>query len=441
MEDKAYALFDSILYEVVKFKRCAIAVSGGRDSVMLLHMVDNWLKVNCLKLEIVVITVDHGLRDQSKYETLFVRDMVLEMGYKCIILKCLLNGVDSNIQAQARDARYKLMTKWCRDSGFNVLLTAHNLNDQAETVFMRISRGSGIDGVCGIAYKKIMNKINIFRPILGYSRKRITKYLSERAVGWIEDPSNFSTRYSRTLFRKYIQTSEIDEELLCNRIKIFALHMSNVKNALDYYVRREVKNVVNIYNAGYLDIEIKKLCELPDEISSRVLMFSLKVIGCRLYKPRYSSFVNIFNNIKNFIKFSAKTINGCKLYYVGDSYIRVIRELNNIGSDVLLEDGVLWDNRFECKLQGCVIPNNKNLFVSALGITGYYSLKDIVDFKTSSVPKDVLYTIPVIKSNNEVVYSPDIKYNVSEGVFSNNFNEVSFVLVSSLLEYDYVSYV
>ena len=126
-------------------KPIALAVSGGPDSTALMFLISKSKKIK--KNDVTILTVDHALRKESKNEVDLVKSNAKRIGFKCKILKW--NGVkpSSGIQEAARKARYSLMLSWCEKNSVNKLFLAHHLDDQVETFLMRLSKGSGVDGL------------------------------------------------------------------------------------------------------------------------------------------------------------------------------------------------------------------------------------------------------------------------------------------------------
>src|SRR5689334_4230655 len=126
----------------------ALAVSGGGDSVALMHLAADWLKANGVPVELgTVLTVDHGLRPGSAREAQATASRAKSAGFKSHTL--VWRGVKprSNVEDGAREARYRLMGDWCRENGVPGVLLAHTRDDQAETFLLRLGRGSGVDGL------------------------------------------------------------------------------------------------------------------------------------------------------------------------------------------------------------------------------------------------------------------------------------------------------
>ena len=179
--DKASAIFPPdelrrVLTDLgidIDHARVAVAVSGGADSLALALMAAEIMPI-------VTLTVDHGLRSDSKEEAQYVHDVMRSKNIVHYILTWVGEKPTSNIQSEARTARYKLMEDWCASEGIKYLLTAHHMADQAETFMLRLARGSGVYGLSAInpISKGITNHdIIIARPFINIRKEILEAYL------------------------------------------------------------------------------------------------------------------------------------------------------------------------------------------------------------------------------------------------------------------------
>ena len=150
-----YKVYDEVI---------AVGVSGGADSLALLWKLNSWAKDNNKK--IVALTVDHGLREESAYEANYVAQIAKQWGIEHHILIWEGEKPQTGIEEKARKMRYSLLLNWCKNNNVNALAVAHHLFDQAETFFLRLHRGSGLDGLCGMLPISYMDNIKIIRPLL-----------------------------------------------------------------------------------------------------------------------------------------------------------------------------------------------------------------------------------------------------------------------------------
>jgi tRNA(Ile)-lysidine synthase len=187
----------------------AIAVSGGSDSMALLHLVLAWRDLMTEGPKLAALTVDHGLRAESAAEAETVAAHCAKLGIEHHTLRW--EGVRplTGIQAKARAARYDLVTEWCRRNGIPMLLTAHTAEDQAETVLMRARRTGSAESLAGIWPERRWQGIRVLRPLLSIRRLELRRYLAAQGVRWIEDPSNENERFERVRVRRQLASSDV----------------------------------------------------------------------------------------------------------------------------------------------------------------------------------------------------------------------------------------
>jgi tRNA(Ile)-lysidine synthase len=178
----------------------AVAVSGGRDSLALALLAHEWATER--GGQVLCLIVDHGLRTAAADEAAATRDRLSRRGIAAEILQWVGAKPERGVQEAARAARYDLLFDACRRHGILHLLVAHHADDQAETVAMRAARGSGPDGLAGMAALVEHRDARLLRPLLGVRRDRLTATLLERGMTWIDDPSNADPRFERVRVRQ-----------------------------------------------------------------------------------------------------------------------------------------------------------------------------------------------------------------------------------------------
>ena len=168
----------------------------------LMHLASRWVEMTGRGPEaLAVVTVDHGLRLESKDEAAFVAAEAERLGLRHATLSWAGEKPASGIQAAARRARYSLMTDYCRAEGFACLVTAHTEDDQAETFLMRLRRGSGLDGLAAMAGVSERDGVRLIRPLLAFPKARLTAYLRSRSLPYVTDPSNENLSFERVRLR------------------------------------------------------------------------------------------------------------------------------------------------------------------------------------------------------------------------------------------------
>ena len=177
---------------VARGQTVAVAFSGGRDSVALLHLLcalrRSW------SLDVVALHLDHRMRPDSGADADWVAGLCRAWDVP-LVAACMVRGARS--EAEARAARYAFLRSVMRVYRADVVATGHHRDDQAETVLMRIARGTGVRGLRGIAERRG----RLVRPLLPFDRAAIDAYVARERLAWREDPSNRETRYVRNLVR------------------------------------------------------------------------------------------------------------------------------------------------------------------------------------------------------------------------------------------------
>lgn len=185
-------------------QRFALAVSGGRDSMALAVLARDYAKAT--GADIAAFTVDHGLREGSDETAHQCAEWCEALGFQTSILNWRGDKPASGVQAAAREARYRLLAAACERHGHGALLTAHSADDQAETVFMRLRRGAGTAGLSAMADVSRIAAgagapLRLLRPLLSFTRARLTATVKAAGQGFIDDPANDDPTFERVRVR------------------------------------------------------------------------------------------------------------------------------------------------------------------------------------------------------------------------------------------------
>ncbi len=190
------------------------AVSGGSDSLALLWLLKRWRDARAPLLEIVAVTVDHGLRPEAATEAAAVGAICAPWGVSHEVRRWSGEKPTTGIAAGARLARYRLLGEAADARGADIVLTGHTMDDQAETVAMRQARGDG-RGAAGMAGVSLyQDRIWIVRPLLALRRERLRECLRAAGQSWIDDPSNENLAAERVRVRKALASSPGEVERL-----------------------------------------------------------------------------------------------------------------------------------------------------------------------------------------------------------------------------------
>lgn len=219
--------------------KLVVAVSGGVDSVVLLHLLSRY------STNLYVAHLNHGLRRESVAEEKFVRQLADRYNLPYFTRQLTLK---KGSEEEARKARYQFLNEVLKENKAKYIVTAHHLNDQAESVLLNLTRGSGPLEVWGMKAKEG----NILRPLLGYSKEEITGYAKRKGLKYVLDKSNTDPRYSRNRIRK----SVIPELLKLNPAFLKAISREitlgdELAEAVEYY-GQEIEKSVRV--GGVIDV-------------------------------------------------------------------------------------------------------------------------------------------------------------------------------------------
>jgi tRNA(Ile)-lysidine synthase len=255
-----------------------LAVSGGPDSTALLVLAAQWAADTKATMRFVAVTVDHGLRPESRKEAVAVARLAASLGIEHRTLRWTGVKPKTGLQEAARMARYKLLLSVATEINARHVLTAHTLDDQAETVLMRLCRGSGISGLRGmdmVAPLPVPDRhgVLLVRPFLGVPKARLVATLRAKKVSFARDPSNRDPRFTRVRLRS-LMAALAREGLSAERLAGLAERAGRVDDAMFHYLNQAVHAVVSPSlwpDEGPLTLDGKAFRGLPDEISLRLL--------------------------------------------------------------------------------------------------------------------------------------------------------------------------
>ena len=178
-----------------------LAVSGGPDSIALMWLAARWRRALTRGPWLLAVTVDHGLRPEAAREALDVKRLAKTLDLPHRTVRWTGPKPKTGLPAAARDARYRLLARTARANGAVHVLTAHTRDDQAETLLMRMSRGSGIAGLAAMARQSEREGVVLVRPFLDLSKSQLVATLKKAKVGFADDPTNRDVSFTRPRLR------------------------------------------------------------------------------------------------------------------------------------------------------------------------------------------------------------------------------------------------
>ena len=248
-------------------KKIYIAFSGGIDSSVLVDILGkNAFK---LKLNITVIHVNHNISSNSLIWMKHCKEFCSKLGLDFISEEVNIISSGGGIESAARKARYKIFSKYLKNE--EQILTAHHMNDVTETIFLRLLRGTGIDGLSGLEKSRKLGKGLLIRPFLEVSKKEIEEYAKENDINYIFDETNKDNEYDRNFLRNEI-FPKLDARWNDFSSRVFK--MSKITNERNNNFFELLNN-----NYGYLInnvIKIKDLKNLNIDITKEIIRTSIK---------------------------------------------------------------------------------------------------------------------------------------------------------------------
>lgn len=306
----------------IKDKKLAAGVSGGADSLALVLQMQE--ELSPLGYKITALTVNHGLRPEALSEAEYVAGVMKKNGIEHHILTWNGDKPQSGIEETARIVRYNLLKNWCAENAVQALFIAHHQKDQAETFLMRLQRGSGLDGLCGMAEVIFSGDLKILRPLLNRNRAEMTDYLQVKGISWVEDPSNQSEEYLRVRVRKFLPLLEEKLGITVKRIAETMEVLARTRGYLEEQTDKFIKNNVKYWNKAGVSISINALDDLHAEMRYRVLGRLLKETGGRIYAPESEEILRLDERLFK-SDFKSCTLADCEIFS-GQGKIWIIPE-------------------------------------------------------------------------------------------------------------------
>jgi len=289
----------------------AVGVSGGSDSLALVLMADRELRP--LGFKIVALTVDHRLRPQSAAEAEYVASVMRTYDIEHHILVWETDPKPVNgVEEAAREARYALIGDWCRQHRVKYVMTAHHLVDQAETFFMNLYRGSGLNGLCGMSEVSRRPSFNLLRPLLATAPSQMKDFLNQAGIKWIEDESNNCEELLRVKIRHFLPKFTAATGITPGRIAETMARLQSSRDCLEEQAAAVIKTrFENWQNYAYA-CEPHLFAQLDAEIGFRVLARILKLIAGTDYPPRAQKTLSLLQKLKK-TDFKAATLGHCQV--------------------------------------------------------------------------------------------------------------------------------
>jgi tRNA(Ile)-lysidine synthase len=370
-----------------------LAVSGGADSLALMVLAQRWASGQAGAPKIFVYSVDHGLRPEAAGEVAMAIAAAAKLGLSARGLAWSDAKPATGVQEAARIARYRLMGAAMAEDGARVLLTAHHLQDQAETVLMRMAHGSGLEGLRGMAVMADVEGVCVHRPLLGLDPKLLRAVVDEAGLVPVEDPSNADPHYERVRWRQVMpQLAALG--LDAGMVAQLADRIGEADAAIAQIADGCFAEIVRLDGFGAARVELAPFVGLSPAISTRLLSRVLKIVGGR-QKPRaLGQIERLRAGIAEGSLAKSTTLLGC-VVRLRDDAIVVAREPGRaLPADAALlpHHELVWDERFRI----VNASGESGLNVSVADYLPRHRLEEFLGFKVTA-PAEAIRTAPIVR--------------------------------------------
>lgn len=365
-----------------------VAVSGGGDSLALLHLLARWRAEG--GPDLAAVTVDHRLRPEAAAEAAFVAEVCKGLVVPHTTL--IWEGWDGrgNLPDQARRARYRLIADWARGRGLAQVALGHTMDDQAETFLMRLARGSGVDGLAAMTARRKAHGIIFLRPLMRARRDDLRTYLRARGVAWVEDPTNDDGAYQRVQARRALEVLA-PLGITAESLVATAHRLDRARDALDRAAHDLARAAARI-RAGDVILRRDLFDAAPVETQARLLAHALRWIASADYRPRFAALGAVMRQIAAGRR---ATLHGCLVMPRRGGY-HITRE--GVAVEGEAAPAALWDGRWH--VSG---PQVRGISVRALGKAGLAQLPVPRD---RSIPEASLLAQPALWQGDRLVGAP-----------------------------------
>ncbi len=256
-----------------------LAVSGGPDSIAMMWLAARWRRALKRGPQLIAVTVDHGLRSEAAREARDVKHLAKTLDLPHRTLRWSGAKPKTGLPAAARDARYRLLAKAARAAGATHVLTAHTRDDQAETLLMRMSRGSGIAGLAAMARQSQRDGVVLARPLLQVPKARLVATLKKAKIGFADDPTNRDTGFTRPRLRA-IMPALAAEGFDARNLSRLASRLARANAALELLVDGAERYLaLGQLDPDHAGFDATAFAALAEEIRLRLLLRRIDRVG------------------------------------------------------------------------------------------------------------------------------------------------------------------
>lgn len=337
-------------------------------------------------------------------EARWVAELSARLGFRHETLSWSGEKPVTGLQASARKARYRLLTAYCRDHGIPAIATAHHADDQAETVLMRLQRGSGVDGLAAMRPRSIREGVDLLRPLLAVGRDELRAFLQMEGQDWLDDPSNRDESHERVRLRKALMAAG-ELGLTSAGLSASAKRLQRARDALDRVTAEFLKRHLTLNDAGFGTIPVNHLLHEAQEIGLRALIRMAAAFGGRK-ALRLMKAENAYSRLADGVQ--SLTLAGCH-FSVRGGVLAAAREYGRMSrTPVPIKDGMLWDGRFTVSMGETELVT-KDLVLRPLGPDGIRLARNAA-WELDGMPRMAMLALPSLWRDNELHCIPGVEH-------------------------------
>ncbi|MDP2080646.1 MAG: tRNA lysidine(34) synthetase TilS [Pseudotabrizicola sp.] len=360
-----------------------LAVSGGGDSIAMLHLM-----AAVAQRPLAVATVDHRLRAEAAAEADQVAQVCAGLGVAHEVLVWSHGAVTGNLMDAARRARYGLLAQWAAARGISAVMVAHTADDQAETVLLGLARAAGLDGLTGMRPSWQQGGVAFHRPFLDATRADLRAYVQRRGLWFVDDPSNDDPGFDRVKMRLALASLH-EVGITAPGLAMVARNLAAVQADLRRLVAEAAGRLV-VERAGALEIDRAGFAALPGEVARRLVQAGLLWLSGADYAPRAEALARM---VQALIGGRGATLWGCRLVHRTSGAL-LVREPRSAGPEVAL--GAVWDERWRVTGPGEGV-------VRAVGAVG---LAQLPDWRAAGIVRDAALVTPGVWDADRLIAAP-----------------------------------
>ena len=360
-----------------------VAVSGGGDSMGLLHML---LQAG---VRVHAATINHNLRDEAAAEAQAVADYCAVHNVPQEVLHWHWDG-QGNLQDQARRGRYGLLADWAVRNGIRDVALGHTADDNIETFLMGLSRGAGLDGLSGMRSAFECDGVTFRRPLLHVRRDDLRAMLVKGGISWSDDPSNDDPSYHRINVRQNMSALNA-VGISAEQVLMSLGNLQATRRDVNADLARGVRGHFQL-DQGDLCFDADWLDTMSPESRRRLLNSALQFVSGKEYPPRGAKLMRVLADLRQ-----KSVLHGCILSFDG-KWVRVGREFDAVaGANVPSTD--VWDSRWSA--DGA---HGKSTEIRALGEAGLAQCTD--SWRDTGLPRSSLLASPSVWEGDTLLAAP-----------------------------------